>query len=85
MGIRDSHRALCLLEEVFKYRHGQGPEAPFLMSPQLRSELFALALLAPCVRTNLRAAPPDELVLVDASLGASRELQLPFQSRLGLR
>ena len=60
-------RALCLLDLVFEAVKGRELEDIICLSPALSSELLAVALLAPTLCADWRAAPPRQIDLVDAS------------------
>lgn len=57
----------AILDQVYHEGENLAGDVPFHMSNQCINELLMLSLLAPCMQTDLRAAPAPMLYMMDAS------------------
>ena len=59
--------SLEVLHSVFHEGEGFNPDIHFTLSAQTINELITLCILAPIMRTDLRASAADTLYMMDAS------------------
>ena len=60
-------RCMCLLDEIFKEIVAHDYNTVFTLGEDTIAELWSLVFLAPVFATDLKAQPPAEISLVDAS------------------